>query len=359
MKILLFSGMSDKKLISKIEPILSFNYVDSLYIVRNQNLIFNKVISYSTPSLLKSNLVLREIYRLFKAIILLMFNKVSIVYGIYLTMHGIYAFILGKIFRKPIIQNIIGTDTPKILKSKILQKIIINSDIIIVRGNKAKVDFIRFGTREDKIYNIPNHYNFPKLNLNIHNTTYDLIYVGAFNNIKRLDILINAVHLVKIKFDLDIKVCLVGDGELKEKYKNLIIEKKLENNFTFVGEQKEVETYLQRSKAFIMTSEFEGLPQAMIEALACGLPVIMPNISNIPDYAVEGYNALLVEPLDVEGFADAIYKLMTDDELYKKLKAGAEKFRDEHEYEFSIENITNIWNQIFKQLGLIVKDNAK
>lgn len=351
--------MSDKKLVSKIEPLISLNNVETIFIVRTQHLELDKVVSFSSPSTLKSILILREFYRLFKATQVLFFNNIDIVYGIYLTMHGIYAFILGKIFRKPIIQNIIGSDTPKILKSKLLQKILIYSDIVIVRGEKAKSDFVKFGVDFTKIYKIPNHFVFPQLLNNPRNFKYDFVYVGALNRVKRIDILINSIELIKNKYNFEVKVCLVGDGELRIDYEKMIAEKGLNKQFDLVGNQNNVEDYLIQSKAFIMTSEFEGLPQAMLEALACGLPVIMPNISNIPDYAIDGYNALLVEPLDVEGFADAIYKLMTDYELYIKLKSGAEKFREEHEYEFSMENITNIWNQIFKQLGLIEEDNAK
>jgi glycosyltransferase involved in cell wall biosynthesis len=176
--------------------------------------------------------------------------------------------------------------------------------------------------------------------------------------IKRIDILIDAVKFIKDKYNKIINICLMGDGELKDKFIHQIKDYELENQFIFVGNQNDVDKYLLQSKVFIMTSEFEGLPQAMIEALACGLPVIMPKISNIPDYAIDGYNALLVEPLDTEGFADAIYKLLTDEKLYKKLKNGADKFRKDHEYEFSMENIKNIWNQIFNQLGLIQENNA-
>lgn len=356
---LLFTGMTDKKLISKITPFVNLSFLKSIFLIRNNLLQLDKVVSCSTPKILNESVLLRESYRFSKSIQIMMLYKIDFVYGIYLTMHGIYAFILGKIFNKPIIQNIIGSDTPKILKSKLLQKILINSDIIIVRGTEARNEFVKFGVSNHRIFNIPNHFEFPDIEINAHEKKYDLVFVGALNRVKRIDILISAIEVIKTKHNLKISVCLVGDGELRTRYENLIRDKGLDIQFELVGNQSKVEDYLIQSKVFIMTSEFEGLPQAMLEALACGLPVIMPNISNIPDYAIDGYNALLIEPLDVDGFADAIYKLMTDDELYRKLKSGAEKFREEHAYEFSMENITNIWNQIFNQLGLIKEENAQ
>lgn len=124
------------------------------------------------------------------------------------------------------------------------------------------------------------------------------------------------------------------------------VDSDISENVIFEGHQDNVEKYIQRTKAFIMTSEYEGLPMVLIEALGYGIPCIVPDISNIPEIAIRNYNSILVESLDTVGFADAIHKILSDNDLYSELKKGAENFRMEHEYEYSSIAITKLWESI-------------
>lgn len=262
------------------------------------------------------------------------------------------AYYISKLFKIKLISNIIGDEFSNLKKIQKHLKYVLASDIIIVRGRVSKNFFTSYGFPDERVYIIPNYFDFNSLIINkIFDKEFDLIYTGNFTYIKRLDILVEAIHIVKVKFNYNkIKAVLIGNGILKNKIIKQITELDLLDNISVLDYTEDINEFYYKSKVFIMTSEFEGLPMSMIEALSCGLPVIMPRISNIPDYAIDGYNALLVKPLDIEGFADAIYKLITDTELYNKLKLGVEKFIDEHKYEFSMENITNIWNDIFSIL---------
>ncbi|NLO19247.1 MAG: glycosyltransferase family 4 protein, partial [Ignavibacteria bacterium] len=240
------------------------------------------------------------------------------------------------------------------------KRVIGNSNIVITRGERVIKEINNFFHRVINCVYVPNLYLFDNKKVeNIENKKKIILYCGSFSKSKRVDILIEGLYYLKKNLQLtNYTVKLFGDGELKQE----IIKKSFEYglaNLEFNSYINEIEKEIINSDVAIKTSENEGQPMFLVESLAYGIPVIMPNISNIPDLAIHNYNALLVEPLDVEGFADAIYRLMTDEVLYKKLKAGAQNFRKEHEYEFSMENITNIWNDIFKQLGLIEETNAK
>jgi glycosyltransferase involved in cell wall biosynthesis len=100
-----------------------------------------------------------------------------------------------------------------------------------------------------------------------------------------------------------------------------------------------------------MTSEYEGLPMAMIEALSCGLPCIMPDVSNISTIAIHEKNSLSVPSGDMQGFAEQIYRLLTNDKLYKRLSMNAIKIRDDKAFEYSLENATNLWNSILDNIA--------
>ena len=274
--------------------------------------------------------------------------------GVYLIPHGILAGLFAKIFKKPIIQNIIGSDLPRSLKSSYIFKFISNADIVMTRGEKTKKVLVSKGIEEERIYCVPNVFSFNTIPLVKKKTIYeyDLIFVGNIINVKRIDILFKALNIVKQHYLCkDFKLALVGDGNLKQKMKALASELHISNNVSFLGYQEDVYSILNKSKVFIMTSEYEGLPMAMIEAMSCGLPCIMPDVSNIPEVAIHDYNALLVSVGDVEGFAKQIYTLLTDDELYKRLSNNALKLRDEKEYEYSLENAANIWKEILAKIS--------
>lgn len=82
---------------------------------------------------------------------------------------------------------------------------------------------------------------------------------------------------------------------------------------------------------FVLASEWEGRPVAVMEALACGVPVVATAVGGVPDMVQDGDNGLLVRPHDVQGLAAALVRALTDDELRARLAAGAVASRLEHD----------------------------
>ncbi len=345
MNILIFAGLSEKKLLSKLSPIINNNQINKIYIIRKSAL-FNEKINCISPGLkIFRNSYLFEIYRIFVAISLILFKDINIIMSIQMMYHGIIGFLLSKIFNKYFIFNLVES-FDKLKMSKFKSNIIKNSNFLITRGSTVQKDLNDFFNTEICSKYVPNHYTFFDDNYNLFKDQ-SIIYCGTFTESKRLDILTEALFQLKTNYKVKYFIVkMYGDGPLKNKIIDKIDKLGLNDNIKIFGFTNNIEKIISESRIAIMTSEFEGQPMFAIESLGLGIPCIMPNISNIPEVAIHNYNSLLVEPLDVEGFADAIYQLMTDDELYKRLKKGAENFRKEHEYEYSMENITNIWNEI-------------
>ena len=273
--------------------------------------------------------------------------------GIYILFHGFYGAIFGIIYIKKVIQNIIGNEILLILKNRILLKLIKNADIVITRGLNSKNLLITHGIQKHKIYYPPNVFNFDDVPLlsSPKKYKYDIIYIGALAKIKRLDILLKALHILKSKYNIqNFKATIVGTGPLEKYLKKLTKQLNLTHNISFLGKQNNIYPLLHQSKIFAMTSDYEGFPMAMVEAMSCGLPCIMPDISNITSVAINEYNSLLVSVGNTEKYAAAIYQLLTDNVLYEKLAKNALKIREEKRVEYSLENVTNIWEQILAQL---------
>ncbi|UCC38803.1 MAG: glycosyltransferase family 4 protein [Candidatus Aminicenantes bacterium] len=349
MKLLVFSGLSDEKLISKISPILSLEKIEKVYLVRNSSFSFKKVISINPPFFLNI-LLIREIIKFLFGFYVCLFKKIDYVIGIFLFPHGIFAHVIGKIFKKPIIQLFVGKDVDLITKHRnIFKSLLKNAKYIGVRGNNSKRILNEIIKKEELFFIQRNVYSFlnppdpeaPRLK------DIDIIYVAHFDDYKRIDVFLKVISRIKEKYPY-IKAALVGKDVRKGRtfYEKMRKELGLEENIRFPGYVENVYSYLDQSKIFLMTSESEGLPMSMIEAMNAGLPCVVPNVGDISDIAENNYNAFLVEPLDVAGFVSRTIQLLEDKNLCRKMSQNAlDTIRKKGE-EFSVQYNKKIWDNI-------------
>jgi len=146
------------------------------------------------------------------------------------------------------------------------------------------------------------------------------LQVSRLDGKKGVDITIKAFSQY-IKKDPSARLIIAGDGPLKEELLRLTSELGLEghvNFLGFIGYKKYIEL-LHAADVFIhpsVTSEegdMEGLPNAVCEAMACGLPVISTRHSGIPEVIDDGLNGFLVEERDVEGLCSRMISLKNTD----------------------------------------------
>jgi glycosyltransferase involved in cell wall biosynthesis len=222
-------------------------------------------------------------------------------------------------------------------------------DFMGVRGDNSKAYLINQGISPQKIFIPPNVFDFNRFSPQKQDPKYQVITVGSLVSDKRIDILLQAIAWAKQKID-HIKVAIVGSGRLEKKLRKIADRLNLTNNIDFLGTQIRVEDYLNASRIFVLTSRTEGLPMAMIEALSCGLPVIVPEVGDISTVAKDGVNALLVKPPTSDALAQAIIRLLTDERLYARLAQNALKIRQDYMLEYSLENALRVWDKILGQL---------
>ena len=96
----------------------------------------------------------------------------------------------------------------------------------------------------------------------------------------------------------------------------------------------------------MLTSEREGLPMAMIEAMSLGLPCVVPDVGDIRDVANDSFNAFVVRPLDVDAFVTKLTRLFEDEVLYKRISKNAIETIRKKEKEFSLQHNIEIWGKI-------------
>ena len=345
MKLLIFSGLRDKKLISKISPIISLEKIEKVYLIRNSPLQYQKLKSLSPPFYI---IFISESIKFLCGLYVCLFKKIDYIIGIFLRPHGIFAYIFGKIFKKPVIQLFVGNDVDFIKKHERLFKNLLKSSARIgVRGSRSKKKLYDIVKKENKFFIHHNVYSPPAVNQEIsgEKKMQDIVCIADFTKVKRIDVFLKVISKIKQKYP-GIKASMAGGNGRKHHYEKMKHRMNLDENVTFEGIVNDVYSYLMKGRLFMMTSEAEGLPMSLIESMSVGLPCIVPDVGDIPDIAEDGTNALVVTPLDVEGFASSAIRLLEDENLYEKISQNAINTIRKKEKEFSLEYNKEIWDNI-------------
>ncbi|MBY5956610.1 glycosyltransferase [Membranicola marinus] len=163
-----------------------------------------------------------------------------------------------------------------------------------------------FSISREKLKTINNPVDFSSIN-NIHSKhpKFDVLSVGSLTPLKAIHRLIEAAeHLSS-----EVKYGIIGSGPEEDNLKNLIEEKGLTSQFTFLGFQKNPTAFISSSKIVVMTSYYEGFSNVILEALAVGTPVVAFDVPGGNSEIIKnGFNGFLVPDGDIEALALAIKK---------------------------------------------------
>jgi glycosyltransferase involved in cell wall biosynthesis len=138
-----------------------------------------------------------------------------------------------------------------------------------------------------------------------------------FTCVGRLEPQKNPLLLVQTFAALDhprIHLIMLGEGSLREQLAAYIRERGLERRVHLLGKRNEVPEWLAASDVFVLSSNWEGNPLAVMEAMAAGLPVIGTAVGGVPELVESGQQGILVPPGDCAAFTDAMRTLLNDPE---------------------------------------------
>ena len=173
-----------------------------------------------------------------------------------------------------------------------------------------------------------------------------VIAVGRYAYQKGFDMLLKAWAIVE-KQNNEWTLAVYGAGE-RESYQQLMDELMINKDRCHLyGNTKEIQKEYQNSSLFIVSSRFEGLSMAMLEAIACGLPVVSFACPCGPrDVISDGINGMLVPKEDIEGLAKALIKLMDSPGQIKIMGENARKKSED----FKIEALAGKWKELFENI---------
>jgi len=181
----------------------------------------------------------------------------------------------------------------------------------------------------------------------------NILAVGRLDEIKGFKYLIEACSVLKAN-NISFKCKIVGDGPLKAELVKMRDDFGLQQDVEFLGvlKQEEVRNILARATMFVLpsvktsTGNMDGIPVALMEAMATGLPVISTYVSGIPELIEDGVSGYLCEPKNSKELAEKITLLVSDSELQEEFSKSA---RLKVERQFSIELEADKLLQLFSE----------
>jgi GalNAc-alpha-(1->4)-GalNAc-alpha-(1->3)-diNAcBac-PP-undecaprenol alpha-1,4-N-acetyl-D-galactosaminyltransferase len=259
------------------------------------------------------------------------------------------------------ISFIVHTNILSIIASKLNnQKIIVSERMIFNFYNSKILHFFRKSTypfcnylitqtEEDKqnypylenVQVIPNPivFNTPKKD----QRQKIVLAVGRLDKQKGFDKLIQSFASIEQN---EWKLCIAGDG-IEEKNLKKLTKKLNLYNVEFLGRQRDIEAWYAQSSIFVLSSEKEGFPNVLLEAMASECAVISFDCPNGPSEIIKNeINGVLVENQNVEKLSEAIQRLMEDEYLRKRLGKEAKKVTQI----YSIKKVINDWENIITKV---------
>ena len=225
----------------------------------------------------------------------------------------------------------------------------------IALSEEIEVELLEAGAAKSRIWLVPNgvdisFYRPPtpddrrrlRTELALAEETFYAVFVGRLHPVKNVQLLLDA--LVRAP---EIELLLVGDGAERPMLERRASDLGVQQRVRFVGFSDRVPDYLRAADAFVLPSLAEGMPNALLEAMACGLPCVAScRAAGVPRLLGEG-RGLSVDPTDAEGWAAALLVLADDAAQRRALGAAAGRYVHREQ---SLDRIVDRLRDVYREI---------
>ena len=255
-------------------------------------------------------------------------ENIDIIHGNSLMGAGSAAVKIGKKYNIPTYVTAHGVDIT-LLYDNLLVKYMINqvldkADNVLAVSNSLMNKIINTNVKniQNKTFihqNAVDVNKFKEISNKLQKNKPSVIFIGHLEKRKNVELILNAKKLSSMDYEL----IFVGDGKEANKLKYRVKKENIED-VKFLGYRKNVENILSKADVLVLPSIEEGFGIVLIEALACGLPVIGSNVDGIKEVITPDVG-LLINPYSTISLCNAIDKILSDKKLYNKFKSNARK----------------------------------
>jgi len=148
----------------------------------------------------------------------------------------------------------------------------------------------------------------------------------------------------------NVKFVFIGDGELREELEEQVNKLQIADYFLFLGFRYDVNELLKTLDVFVLPSLYEGLPNVILEAMACGRSVIATSVDGSPEAIENNITGMLVPPRDPDSLKNAISRLAKDKKLRKTMgNQGRHRVEKYFSLRGQLEKFENMYDQYFQK----------
>lgn len=239
---------------------------------------------------------------------------------------------------------------------KALTRFSLKNAKIVAVGEGVKNNLINVYKIPDKRVNvIYNSIKRPQIDHQKHNIVLENLLkekkylignIGRLTEQKGMDIFIKAIANVS-KFSPNIVGVIVGDGEDRKKFENIVISLHIEKNICFLGYQENIFEIIKQLNFVVLSSRWEGFPLTPIETFALGKTIIASDISGNKEIIIDGYNGVLFRSENIEDLSKKILFLMKNAKIKSKLENQAKiTYNNKFVYEVFLYEYQKIYEKI-------------
>jgi len=235
----------------------------------------------------------------------------------------------------PYIISLRGSDVPGVnvrfsldykLLAPVFRRIWENASALYACSEGLRQRALKF-MPEAKIYVVPNGVEldrFCPVNNKQKIEDLKLLTVGRLSVSKRIELLVSVVELIRKQFP-NATLKIAGGGGLENQLRQLIKDKGMENCIAMLGivPAEEMPELYRKSDIFVSASLQEGMSNAMLEAMASGIPIVTTRCEGVQELIAD--NGIVVEKADAKSIADAVMNLAKDEQAYNTMRVAARK----------------------------------
>jgi glycosyltransferase involved in cell wall biosynthesis len=251
-------------------------------------------------------------------------TKADLILAYHYIPHFYFAYIASVFSGRPYILGQTGSDDQLLarrpFKGVFLRHILNNALQMNVPGKNSLEFWEAIGIRRVRALHstIDTDYYVPSAQAK----AYDFVYTGRLEDYKGVDLMIEAANQLKKSLP-DFRFAIVGYGSGRQRYETTVKNYGLENNVFFMGFQSDIRMWLQKSRIFIMASDCEGLPCALMEAMSCGMVCLTSLVGNIGDLIIEGETGFSFLPRDKQRMVELMMQLYHQEPAMHQIKERA------------------------------------
>jgi len=346
-KVFVFARLKPSQINYKIIPLSNSSLVERVYVLRKTPLEVNneKVECIALPKILR----IRLFYWLFTALYgawLIRKKGANVIVSYNIFPHGFNGYIASLITGNPFIFAEINEDTlnyyDKNTLRPLVRRILKRANYITTPGSNTEERWRSLGY--NNIVKLHSTINTEEFIPSVQNKKNEFLFIGEFDDNKRPNLIFEAFTEIRKK-GIDASICFIGFGQLEKSLKELIKKNNLAQYVSVIKTNNVLE-YLLNSKVLVMSSLSEGIPCAMLEAMACELIVVVPPVGDIADVVEHGINGFLHNNTkeDIVKWMEEAYR------NYDSLGLMREKARDTiiqgHSYQFAVAR----WNKLLVKI---------